>query len=1299
MKPGNNTRVRSSPLKPPFVSVVLWFGSGSVGAGRGNGNQSKERWRHKHNTRTAIVSGCQVNLKDSKTGRKLGKEWRMEVTHRELGEKLHCVCKCQPHELPHATCEGSLTRASAYYTPEFARRAVFHMSRLVDVQEVYRLVQENPQVQDNPRCEQGCECKQVQRWNKELSCFDCMCDQHGNIFAAEQGGSMEAMSDEHRIAQLDPQERDKILRQLSLVHSSTGHGSYHLLVQALKRQQARPEVLALARTFRCSACEERKRPDPRSRANLKVFTDRWKSIQVDAAFWRNPRDNKQSQFVVLLDEASRFMVTALIPGHKRGISPQEYIEIFEQKWKPYFGVPDVVRSDPEGAWRSQVIQDYFTGQGTMLDIIPAKAHWNLSNVERSIQWVKELLSKLAQDTDMDVSNLLSHATYIWNQHENVRGYSPFQHALGRHPDSEGRFFENMLHDVPMEMIQHPDGEMEQAAHLRTLAAKQFLDWQLKDKLGRARNSRHHSFKDLCPGDLVFYWRTQILGNEKQSWNRGRYVGPARVLALETRNDEDGRLSPSSVAWLVKGNRIVKVAIEQIRHASAREQNLHELTRPPQLPRTFTELLGDVKRGVYHDHVEDGPKPYKRAAIEPEEGDHPTGRRRYESKQPPARQDFRGRAQGNRPEIPDTQDYSPSLPPEPREPSPRSRSRSPRGSMPQSSSWQEEVHSSFWARTESSFWQHSQSCVEIDIELPRHDRGWKKLFKNSQSFFISALKRKSIEVSERRLSQEEHEQFQGAKQVEVDKFIASEALQALPPHLRPNKEQALRMRWILVWKKKEDGSVKPKARAVVLGYQDPDYANRPTFAPTMTRQTRQVLLQWAANHQAEVKKGDVAAAFLQGREFARDLYLIPTPEICTAMNIAPESVVKMRKACYGLVEARIEWFETMNTFLQSQGLEQLKSDPCCWRLRDPTTGQTVGLVLGHVDDFLFSGLPQNKQWEAAERSIRERFNWGEWEVNDFVQCGVRVRAQKDHSFWLDQEKYVQDIQEINIPKNRRETPKESTTDAEKTELRGLLGALAWHTSQVGFRFSSYTSLYLSEVNSSTVETLIEVNMLLRKIRNVSHEPMKIFPFEEHENPQLYCWTDASNQNRHDGSSTKGVLVGMSGGKLESGEIDRVSPWFWQSGKIDRVCRSPGSSEARAFIDGEDILHMLRFQWGEIIGHEVDIHDIDNHVSRVGGVLITDSRNVYDRVEKPYITPKGAQRRVDLELLTIKEAQARTKLRIRWVSSQAMLANSLTKKGEDVQLGRFVQMGQVWRIVDDQNMFSGRKRIAMGKSVLE
>jgi len=228
------------------------------------------------------------------------------------------------------------------------------------------------------------------------------------------------------------------------------------------------------------------------------------------------------------------------------------------------------------------------------------------------------------------------------------------------------------------------------------------------------------------------------------------------------------------------------------------------------------------------------------------------------------------------------------------------------------------------------------------------RGWQRFCRDGHFFFISALRRKSIEVSERRMSAEEHDQFKEAKKVEVDRFIAAKALQALPPELRPDRQQALRMRWVLTWKKKEDGSLKPKARAVVLGYLDPECAHRPTFAPTMTRHSRQLLLQWAANRRARVQKGDVSAAFLQGREFSRELHLIPADEICEAMGL-PRSV----KACYGLVEAPIEWFQTMNSFLLSIGFSQLKSDPCFWVLKE--AGETIALISGHVDDFLFCGL--------------------------------------------------------------------------------------------------------------------------------------------------------------------------------------------------------------------------------------------------------------------------------------------------------------------------------------------------------
>jgi len=68
------------------------------------------------------------------------------------------------------------------------------------------------------------------------------------------------------------EEKDKALRDISLIHASTGHGSYHLLVQALKRRRVHPEVLQLAEGFRCSSCEERKRPDPRQQPYMSALT-------------------------------------------------------------------------------------------------------------------------------------------------------------------------------------------------------------------------------------------------------------------------------------------------------------------------------------------------------------------------------------------------------------------------------------------------------------------------------------------------------------------------------------------------------------------------------------------------------------------------------------------------------------------------------------------------------------------------------------------------------------------------------------------------------------------------------------------------------------------------------------------------------------------------------------------------------------------------------------------------------------------------------------------------------------------
>ena len=60
-------------------------------------------------------------------------------------------------------------------------------------------------------------------------------------------------------------------------------------------------------------------------------------------------------------------------------------------------------------------------------------------------------------------------------------------------------------------------------------------------------------------------------------------------------------------------------------------------------------------------------------------------------------------------------------------------------------------------------------------------------------------------------------------------------------------------------------------------------------------------------------------------------------------------------------------------------------------------------------------------------------------------------------------------------------------------------------------------------------------------------------------------------------------------------------------------SPGAAEGRAAVAGEDYMYHARFQWGEMLNKEVDIFDVDPVDRTVPRCLISDSRNVYDKLQ--------------------------------------------------------------------------------------
>ena len=302
-----------------------------------------------------------------------------------------------------------------------------------------------------------------------------------------------------------------------------------------------------------------------------------------------------------------------------------------------------------------------------------------------------------------------------------------------------------------------------------------------------------------------------------------------------------------------------------------------------------------------------------------------------------------------------------------------------------------------------------------------------------------------------------------------------------------------------------------------------------------------------------------------------------------MDVPVGTITKVKRGCYGLVDAPLEWYRTISSFFAKIGLEKSWSDPCLWLWKPK--GVLRGTICGHVDDFLFSGGREDQEWQGLLQKIQKEYNWGEWQSKSFVsfvQCGVLIEEQPDNSYHLSQPDYMTKVKEIPLPATRRKDSKQETNEWEKSQLRGALGALSWHAQQVAPHFSAEVGLLLSEVSTSTVDTILRVNKLIFAARGRKGHKLVIHHFSPKLELGLFMWADAAGQNRRDGSSTQGLFLGIAPIGLLDGNLERITPIAWHANKIDRVARSPGAAEAIAVVNGEDILYHARHQWGEMLG---------------------------------------------------------------------------------------------------------------------
>ena len=158
-------------------------------------------------------------------------------------------------------------------------------------------------------------------------------------------------------------------------------------------------------------------------------------------------------------------------------------------------------------------------------------------------------------------------------------------------------------------------------------------------------------------------------------------------------------------------------------------------------------------------------------------------------------------------------------------------------------------------------------------------------------------------------------------------------------------------WIslVTWKsldtveQKETGlSRKPKARLVILGFEDPMIDSLPRDSPTLGKDSRMLALQCIASHRWNVRSFDIRTAFLRGsRQDSRILGVEPPPELRLKMNLRDDEVCELLKGAYGLVNAPLLWYCELKNALLGLGFTISPMDPCLFVLG------TEELSLGHL----------------------------------------------------------------------------------------------------------------------------------------------------------------------------------------------------------------------------------------------------------------------------------------------------------------------------------------------------------------
>ena len=883
----------------------------------------------------------------------------------------------------------------------------------------------------------------------------------------------------------------------------------------------------------------------------------------------------------IVDHATRYSSSCVIYNKRR----ETIIENVFKIWIGIFGAPGKILVDNGGEFANEDYLSMGENLNTTICTTPAKSPWSNGLVERHNGVLGDMLTKVMSQEDISLSTGVAWCVAAKNALKNVNGFSPNQLVFGRNPN-----FPSTIDNRPPALEGKTTSEIV-AENLNAMhtARKAFIESESSEKLRRALRHQTRTSTDTryITGDVVYYKRKDDL------WKGpGIVIGQQGNLVFVKHGSQYVTVHPCR---LMMKNNVTNAIDDQGQHsnspACSNQTNIIDEDDDVEQPNSNPDEPQDTTEINDHITLDDDPDIIDHNANNNNSEESIT---QYDYNRAPKRgQHIKYMCNGTNQWI-------------------TGKIHSRAGKVGRKYEDFFNIINDTTGQAECIDWKTVEKWHLVDIDGSREQE---QIIDESNWVYITENACNKSEILD-------------AKMKELDNWKINDVYNEVPDQ----HQKCISSRWVLT-EKNENNKRQIKARLVAKGYEED--LRKVVDSPTCTKEAFRMTLAIIATKNWKCNSIDIKAAFLQGKSINRDVYLKPPKEFRVHGTIW-----KLKTTVYGLNDASRIWYMRVKDVLSDLGVKMCSYDAALFYWYNGS--KLEGIMSTHVDDFCWAGT--NNFIANVINPMKTTFQVGAEHNTAFKYLGLNIN-QTTNGIELDQNSYLNTIEQILINKERTINKDSALTEDEIRDLRTLTGQLNWLGNQSRPDILFDCCILMSSINKATVNNLMSANKLLLKTK-MENVILKFSPIKDISKLRLIAYCDASLANLNDGNSQGAYIIFLSD---EPGEL--AIPISWQSRKLKRIVKSTFGAETLSLIETADACI-----WIESIISEVLYKNCGNKLKIT---IYTDCKNLF---ESAYSTKPVLDKRLRVDIAAIRQMIDRNKIHeIKWIDKCKQLADCMTKKG--------------------------------------